>query len=606
MRVRLLHNVTRPLGRLRTCPAVQRLINWVGLWNWRCGIWRRRVAGTLSSQAEAMIWVDPLSIESQIPVGGLPLDVEAIRDVIGWILDGDWDLDPSPLGQHPVIVGIHERFGEGREWRDTTLYRAAAEGLKEGRPLWKFRTASDIPRLFSKIDALYAVIARDGYRTQESLGTHRLWDELLVAVDRHGRIHLIDGAHRLAIAQALGVPAVPALVGVSHRLWEEDRRSAAAIGDSGGVAKPERNEERSVIFVSGVSGHGGPNASLRVLLPRLEAVRPILVGPYDASERKEWAAVGVLVEWMPRPRGVQGLGRAMCRLFTILWKRRRGHTAVFANGLTELAVLTPVLLLFRLQVAVWVHNFIPPRVALALAPLVRRLPRSRLRVAAVSQVASDVGRAVLGEGAEIVLIPNPIERPAMMARMAERKDGERLRVAYVAGTDRRYKGFDLLPDIIAAADSCGLKWLVVAVESTQPAAWRRLRKVVNGLKDSTVTIRGRTNRVEELYSWADIVLIPSRQESFCRVAAEAMAAGVGVVTARLPAIEEVCDDAAFYFEPEDPQGAARLLCDLSRAPEVLHQSRLRGTERVGRFSPPRVAAQWNELLRSLKTTSADS
>jgi len=170
-----------------------------------------------------MIRVDPRSIESQIPFADLPLDVVAIRDVVGWVLDGDWDLHPRPLSEHPVVMGILERFEDGGDWSRTSLYRIARRGLEEGRPLWKFRTTDDLPRLFSKIDALYTSISSEGYRTQANLGTHRLWDELLVAIDRRGAIHLIDGAHRLAVAQVLSLDSVPALVGVRHSRWDRLR-----------------------------------------------------------------------------------------------------------------------------------------------------------------------------------------------------------------------------------------------------------------------------------------------------------------------------------------------------------------------------------------------
>lgn len=205
---------------LRRFPALQPVVNKVGLWIWRRDLRRRARAGTVCEHAESLLSVAPRDIRFQIPLPDLPLDVSSNRDAVGWVLDGAWDAHPRPLDEHLVFQGIRERFDEGREWRETSLYRAARCALDEGRPLWKFRSEADLERLFSKIDALHETIAVMGYRSQAELGTDRLWDEILVAIDRRGRIHLIDGAHRLAVAQVLGVDRVPVLLGVRHAEWD--------------------------------------------------------------------------------------------------------------------------------------------------------------------------------------------------------------------------------------------------------------------------------------------------------------------------------------------------------------------------------------------------
>lgn len=211
----------RPLRRAPLiAPLVQRAVDRVGLFLWRRALRRRARAGTLNRFADRPISVDPRTIDSQVPLHALPLDGARTRDAVGWTLAGDWDLVSRPLAEHAVFQGIRQRFGEGRAWADTSLHAAAAAGLASGRPLWKFRTAADLPRLFEKIDRLHAAIAADGYRTQRELGSARLWDELMVAYDRNGRLHMVDGAHRLAIAQVLGLDDVPALVAACHPDWE--------------------------------------------------------------------------------------------------------------------------------------------------------------------------------------------------------------------------------------------------------------------------------------------------------------------------------------------------------------------------------------------------
>lgn len=362
---------------------------------------------------------------------------------------------------------------------------------------------------------------------------------------------------------------------------------------------PESSVGRTVVFVSAVTGHGGPNASLRVVLPRLPGVEAVVIGPYDDDEAARWRAEGVAVEHMPRPKGARQRTKAMWRLFQVLRARRAERPLVWANGLTEAAVAAPALWLLRLGGLVWVHNYAAPRVARATSPLLRLLARRRrhrLRLAAVSSVAAAVGREVFGDGAEVAALPNPIEQTALRAiERGGRGDG-RLRVAYVAGTDRFYKGFDLLPEIVTATGDGGIDWLIVAAEAKQPEAWRRLREVTAGLGGSTLTLRGRSERVEELYAWADVVLIPSRQESFCRVAAEAMAAGCAVVASRLPAIEEVCGDVAWFFAREDTAAAGTLVRRLAGAPEDVAEAGRRGRVRAERFATDGVVAAAAALL----------
>lgn len=355
--------------------------------------------------------------------------------------------------------------------------------------------------------------------------------------------------------------------------------------------------ERTVVFVSGVTGHGGPNASLRVLLRYLSGFEPILVGPYSEEEAEGWRRTGVPVRPMPRPRGGRRLLSAAWAVGRELWRLRHRRPLVVANGLTEAAVVAPALLALRLPGFVWVHNSEVPRVAHVLAPLIRWLTGRRLRFAAVSEVAAAVAREVVGAEAVVEPLPNPIEQDSLRAidRPAGGPPGP-LRVAYLAGTDRAYKGFDLLPEIVRAADGYGLEWLIVAVENKQPAAWRLLRTVIAGLETGRVTVRGRSSRVEELYAISDVVLIPSRQESFCRVAAEAMAAGAAVVSTNLPAVREVCGDAAFFFPAEDTAAAAAHLRRLVASPVRVAEAARRGRRRAERFTPSEIVERAQALL----------
>lgn len=352
-----------------------------------------------------------------------------------------------------------------------------------------------------------------------------------------------------------------------------------------------------LLIVSGVTGHGGPNATLRAVVPRLDGFERLLVGPYAPAEAAEWVRAGVAVETMPRPRGFVALARALARLLGIAWRERRGRPLLFANGLTEAALVAPVALIFRLPLFVWIHNYAPPRIAVALAPLLRRLPGERVAFAAVSRMAAAVGREVLGD-VPVAVLPNPIDDAFWTVERAP-IGARRLRVSYLAGTDRRYKGFDLLPRIVAGCDDLGIDWLIVAAEATQPEAWSALRATARELASSTVEVRGRTETIRELYERSDVVLVPSRQESFCRVAAEAMATGAAVLSSRLEAIEEVCGDVAFYFPAEDPAAAAAALRRVAGSRDRLAEVGARGRARARSFTVETVVGRLERLLGEL-------
>ena len=62
-----------------------------------------------------------------------------------------------------------------------------------------------------------------------------------------------------------------------------------------------------------------------------------------------------------------------------------------------------------------------------------------------------------------------------------------------------------------------------------------------------------------LYSAADALIFPSLQEGFGWPIAEAQACGCPVFTTNRPPMTEVGADAAAYFDPDDPERAARSL-----------------------------------------------
>jgi glycosyltransferase involved in cell wall biosynthesis len=95
----------------------------------------------------------------------------------------------------------------------------------------------------------------------------------------------------------------------------------------------------------------------------------------------------------------------------------------------------------------------------------------------------------------------------------------------------------------------------------------------------------------ELYSGADIVVIPSLYEGFGLGVLEAMASGVPVTCARAASLPETAEHAALYFDPTDVEDMADRMVTLTTNRDVYRECRQLGLERARAFSWDRCVAK---------------
>jgi glycosyltransferase involved in cell wall biosynthesis len=103
-------------------------------------------------------------------------------------------------------------------------------------------------------------------------------------------------------------------------------------------------------------------------------------------------------------------------------------------------------------------------------------------------------------------------------------------------------------------------------------------------KDIFFTGHFPVSSLPELYSGADIVVIPSMYEGFGTGALEAMASGVPVICARAASLPEAAGHAALYCDPMNAEDMADRMVTLTTNRDIYRECRRLGLEQASKFS----------------------
>jgi len=103
----------------------------------------------------------------------------------------------------------------------------------------------------------------------------------------------------------------------------------------------------------------------------------------------------------------------------------------------------------------------------------------------------------------------------------------------------------------------------------------------------------------ELYSGADIVVIPSMYEGFGMGVLEAMASDVPVACARAASLPEAAGHAALYFDPHDAEDMADRMVTLTANREIHRECRRLGLEQAQNFSWDSCATQTLDIIQKI-------
>jgi glycosyltransferase involved in cell wall biosynthesis len=102
-----------------------------------------------------------------------------------------------------------------------------------------------------------------------------------------------------------------------------------------------------------------------------------------------------------------------------------------------------------------------------------------------------------------------------------------------------------------------------------------------------------------VYNLAKLFVFPSVYEGFGLPPLEAMACGCPAVVSNVSSLPEVCGEAAYYVDPEDPSTIAAGICKVLEGVELRQALISKGLERAAGFSWERTAGETLAVFRDV-------
>lgn len=219
--------------------------------------WRPELEGTLvrardryaRAYVAATAFTNRLRYDAPVePYRLLSVDPERIERVVefappkfrfaGEVAGGDWDRTDDRFEDMDVYRAYERHFERGVPWTETDFFDRVLADIRAGITQWGCTNRTELEARCRRLDELYDVIDREGYRTQDellagdhadpikdqhALKTERLKDEIAVHVGRDGGLLFGDGRNRLSIAKLLDLDSIPVRVLRRHADWQAVR-----------------------------------------------------------------------------------------------------------------------------------------------------------------------------------------------------------------------------------------------------------------------------------------------------------------------------------------------------------------------------------------------
>jgi len=366
------------------------------------------------------------------------------------------------------------------------------------------------------------------------------------------------------------------------------------------VSRAPAPERRRLVAVNPLPWVAGGETTLLRLLPRLSehGWRVSMTVPARGRLSEAGEALGLPVRRLalgpPQRRTLASYAGAALAPLVLA----RADVALL-NGLSTQRVV-PALRLLRRPALLCVNNPLPePPTAWG-----RRGFWSVVRgiAAASDHVAGECMQA--GAPAELVhtVYPAAWDGPVAPGVAAPTPSGQR--VVFVGQIEPRKGVLELIEAarvFLADRPQATLTVLGEAAAGGEAYAARVREAAAHPDLEGRVRLAGFVDHAVQAMTEYDLVVVPSHEEPYGTVSAEAAAAGRSVVVCAVGGMREVVIDGetGLHVAPGDPRALAEAVGSLLDDPDRMRAYGAEGLERADRFAPERYAATMDALLRGI-------
>ncbi|HEY6422188.1 MAG TPA: glycosyltransferase family 4 protein [Pseudonocardiaceae bacterium] len=320
----------------------------------------------------------------------------------------------------------------------------------------------------------------------------------------------------------------------------------------------------------------------------------VYTGSYRGSGRSQ-VRDGIRYVFLPSgwagPRGGQLVFQVLITLVALV---RRPH--LWIESVTPPVSASPLPLVARFPVIALVQMLsgadMSRRYKLPFTAIERRALRLYRHFVVLNDTDRQVVRAA-NSRASIALIPNGIERPPV----DDLEYGKGQHILFLGRIDVRQKGLDLL--LAASSPALALPVVIAGSGSRQEEA--RLRELLPAYHRDRIRVVGRVEgeHKRDLLRHCAFMVVPSRYETFCLSALEAMAYGKPVVYFDLPQLAWIGADSGIAVSPFDVTDLSAAIFRLAHD-ESLRASLGRGArERSSAYDSDVTGARYRTLVAEL-------